>query len=166
MLAPWLTSAAEDSGSMTVATRHVPPFAINGDDGTWHGVSIELWRDIADQLGVDYRFREMGLKEMLYAVEHKEVDAAVAALTINSERERRMDFTHPFMTTGLGIVVPINANAGWLVTAQRFFSTQFFQVVAALMGLLLLVGVLVWLLERRRNSQFDGSAVAGIGSGL
>ena len=46
---------------------------------------------------------------MLDAVERGEVDAAVAALTITSEREQRMDFTHPFLSTGLGIAGPLDA---------------------------------------------------------
>ncbi len=133
---------------------------------TGSGISIELWRNLADRLGVEYRFQEMGLKEMLTAVENNQVDAAVAALTITSEREKQMDFTHPFLSTGLGIAVPLNGGGGWLAVTQRFISPAFLKVTAALLGLLLLVGLLVWLFERRHNSQFGGSPVQGIGSGL
>ena len=166
LLAPSPGSAAEPPDTLTVATRHVPPFAVKDADGNWQGISIELWRGIAEQLGLAYRFREMGLKEMLSAVERGEVDAAVAALTITSEREKILDFTHPFLSTGLGIAVPLDAGGGWLAVTQRFFSARFLQVLAALLGILLLVGVLVWLFERRRNSQFGGTPTEGIGSGL
>jgi len=152
--------------ALSVATRHVPPFAIKQEDGTWHGISIDLWREIADQMGLKYRFREMGLKAMLEALERREVDAAVAALTITAEREKRMDFTHPFLSTGLGIAVPNDAGGGWLALTERFVSGAFLRVMAALLGLLLVVGVFVWLLERRRNAQFGGTPAQGIGSGL
>ena len=165
LVVPWPLTAADDSGTLTVATRHVPPFAIKGEDGSWHGISIELWRAVADRLGLESRFQEMGLKEMLTAVERKEVDAAVAALTITSEREKQMDFTHPFLITGLGIAVPIGS-AGWLAVIQRFVSPAFFKVTAALLGLLLLVGILVWFFEQRHNAQFGGTPTEGIGSGL
>ncbi len=161
-----LVNAADASGVLSVTTRHVPPFSIKQEDGSWHGISIELWRQIAESLGLDYRLREMGLKAMLTAVERKQVDAAVAALTITSERERRMDFTHPFLSTGLGIAVPLNSGGGWLAVTQRFFSTRFLQVVTALLGILLLIGILVWFFERRRNAQFGGTPAQGIGSGL
>ena len=155
------------SGVMTVVTRHTPPFAIKDPDGHWHGISIELWRNIADQLGLEYRLREIqSLKEMLDAVERRDADAAVAALTITSARETRMDFTHPFVSTGLGIAVPRHSGSAWLAITQRVVAPAFLKVMAGLLGLLLLVGLLVWLFERRRNAQFGGSPVKGIGSGL
>ena len=157
---------AQEAGSLNIATRHVPPFAIKEENGQWHGISVELWEQIADRLDLDYRFQEMGLREMLDAVESRSVDAAVAALTITSDRERQMDFTHPILSSGLGIAVPMNNSGGWLAVTQRFISPRFLQVVAALLGILLLIGILVWLFERRRNDQFSGTPTQGIGAGL
>ncbi len=151
---------------MIVATRQVPPFAIKEEDGDWHGISINLWREIAGQAGLRYQFREMTLKEMLEAVQLRKADAAVAALTITAERENRVDFTHPFLTTGLGIAVPHDAGGGWLAVTERFVSGAFLRVMAALLGLLLVIGMLVWFLERKRNAQFGGTPAQGIGSGL
>ena len=165
-LAPVTLTATEAPDVMTIATRDVPPFAMRDASGHWHGISIELWRTIATELGMEYRFREMGLKEMLAAVERKEVDAAVAGLTITGEREKRMDFTHPFLSSGLGIAVRTDTGSGWLAVSQRFLSAQFLRVIASLLGLLLLVGILVWLFERRHNPQFGGPPTAGIGAGL
>lgn len=163
---PLTAGATEAPDVMTIATREVPPFAMKDESGHWHGISIELWRTIATKLGLEYRFREMGLKAMLTAVERKQVDAAVAGLTITSTRERRMDFTHPFLSSGLGIAVRIDGGSGWLAVSRRFLSMRFLHVIASLLGLLLLVGVLVWLFERRRNPQFGGSPAQGIGAGL
>lgn len=157
---------AQQTDSLTIATRHIPPFAMKNKSGQWQGISIELWKQIADRLGLDYRFEEMGLKEMLNAVKNRQVDAAVAALTITSEREHNMDFTHPFLSTGLGIAVPHNSSSGWLAVTQRFLSPRFLQVIAALLGILLIIGILVWLFERRRNVQFGGTPTQGIGAGL
>ena len=78
--------------SLTVATRHVPPFAIRNADGSWEGVSIELWQAIAGDLGIEFRIRELGLQDMLDGVRSGEVDLAVAALTITSAREQELDF--------------------------------------------------------------------------
>lgn len=166
-LYPLVSPAAQaNENDLIVATRQVPPFAIKDAEGNWQGISIDLWRSIAEKLGLRYRFQEMGLKEMLNAVEHREVDAAVAALTITSEREKRMDFTHPFLSSGLGIAVPLENGGGWLAVTQRFISPAFLKVAAALLGLLLLVGLLIWLFERHHNSQFSDKPVQGIGTGL
>lgn len=44
--------------SLVVATKVAPPFAIKNADGTWSGLSIGLWRRIAEEL--NYEFEESG----------------------------------------------------------------------------------------------------------
>lgn len=157
--------AAEEPASLVVATRHVPPFAIRTDQG-WDGIAVELWTRVAASLGYNYVFREMGLSEMLEVVASGNADAAVAALTITSEREGRVDFTHPFHTSGLGIAVHQRPGGGWVASLKQVFSGPFLKVLASLLALLTLVGVLVWLAERHRNPQFGRRPVHGIASGL
>lgn len=152
---------------IVVGTKEVVPFVMKGADGTWRGLSIQLWEEIADSLGLDYEYRELALPEMLDGVEAGEVDVAVAALTVTAEREERMDFTHAFHTSGLGIAVAAEGGSGWGAVIARVFSAEFLTAIAALASVLLLFGTLVWLCERRRNSeQFGGSLLAGLGSGF
>ncbi|TNE98563.1 MAG: transporter substrate-binding domain-containing protein, partial [Gammaproteobacteria bacterium] len=94
-------------------------------------------------------------------------DVAVGALTMTADRESRFDFSHPFYQTGLSIAVPVQPEQSLFSTLKALFSWQFVSVVLALAGLLLGVGFLVWLVERRRNpEQFGGSAAEGLGSGF
>jgi ABC-type amino acid transport substrate-binding protein len=153
------------TASMIVATRQAPPFAYKDDDGRWTGISIDLWNRIAEKNGFDFRYTELGLTEMLEAVVAARVDAAAAALTITGDRERRLDFSHPFMTAGLAIAVP-HRGADPLALISRFIAPGFLLIVAGLLGLLIAVGVLIWLAERRVNGQFRQAPLAGIGSGL
>jgi len=161
-------AAAEQAAGehLIIATRHTPPFSIREADGSWHGISITLWRNIAERMGLTYEFQEMGLQQMLAAVEKSEVDAAAAALTATAEREQRFDFSHPFLTSGLGIAIPYSGGSGWLISIKRFFSADFVRMLFVLFFLLFAVGVLIWFLEHRRNPQFGGKTVEGIGSGL
>jgi ABC-type amino acid transport substrate-binding protein len=43
---------------LIVATKEAPPFVMKRLDGTLHGISIDLWRRIADRLHLRYRFSE------------------------------------------------------------------------------------------------------------
>ena len=151
---------------LTVATRQVPPFAMRDAAGNWRGIAIDLWSGVAEQLGVDYRYTEMGLTQMLEAVADGRVDAAVAALTITSEREKRVDFSHPYHTSGLGIAVQQNPGGGAMAALKRIVSGQFLAVLGGLLALLTAVGVLIWVAERRHNAQFDQGPAKGIGAGL
>ena len=45
-------------GKLVVGTMDMPPFLIKAGDGHWEGLSIDLWRAVARDLGVEYEFRE------------------------------------------------------------------------------------------------------------
>ena len=158
--------AEAPTAPLKVATRHVPPFAVRRPDGSWEGLSIELWQELSERMGFKFELQEMGLQEMLEAVAEGRADAAVAALTITSEREREVDFSHPFLNSGLGIAVRRDGSSGWIAVGERLISGPFLKLMGGLIGLLLLVGALTWLLERRRNQQFGGGPAQGIGSGF
>lgn len=161
------------STKLVVATRHVPPFAIKGEDSQWSGIAIDLLREIVVDLNesaktpVALEFRELTLKDMLAAVENGDVDMAAAALTVNLERESRMDFSHPFHTSGLGIAVVADRRSGWKNVLDRVFSATFLKIVGGLFGLLLSSGLLIYFLERRHNTEhFGGGFWRGLGAGL
>lgn len=161
-----LLPPASADETLRVATRHVPPFAIRDAGGDWSGLSIELWRRIAQDLGVAYRLEAMGLQEMLRGLETGEVDLAVAALTVTPKREERFDFSHPVHTSGLGIAVFPEATSGWW-SLRGLLTSQFFQLSGVLLLLAVMAALAVWLFERRRNpGQFGGTGLAGVGSAL
>ena len=163
--APDVTSPAAPDRTLVVGTKEAPPFAFKRPDGSWTGISVELWRAIAAELGYRYEWKETDLEGLVDGVRSGRFDAAVAALTITPDREAELDFTHPFHVSGLAIAVRGRQGTAWLAVAEQFLSLAFLKLVLALAGLLLVVATLVWLLERRRNpEQFGGPAAHGIGS--
>ncbi len=153
------------ASKLVVATKSAPPFAIKDRDGNWSGISIELWTRIADELGLDYEFHEMSLKQMLDGLEDGTVDVAAAALTITADREKHFDFTHAFHTSGLGIGVVKDTRAGWLTVVERFISPTFLKVIVALGGVLFAAGFFTWLFERKANAEeFGDNRSKGLGS--
>ena len=152
---------------LIVGTKDAPPFSVKRQDGSWGGVGIDLWREIAKELDLEYTFREMDLAAILNGLESGEIDAGVAAITVTAERDSRIDFSHPFYTTGLAIAISSRGGTGWGKTIQQLFTVDFLSAVSALALLLLAVGVLIWVLERRKNTeQFSGGPVNGIGAGF
>ena len=79
---------------LIVGTKEAPPFSMKTSDGQWTGLSIDLWRQIAAELNLQFEFRELSLNQLLEGVSDGSLDAVVAALTITSEREKKFDFTH------------------------------------------------------------------------
>ena len=162
-----LNSTDLSSRRLIVATKESPPFSMKGVDGNWQGISIELWQQIAEDLDLTYEYREMPIKMMIEGLAENSLDAAVAAMTVTYEREEKVDFSHPFYTTGLGIATLVGKKNPWFYTLQRFVSLNFLKVILSLMFLLFVVGGLVWWFEKKKNpEQFGGDISNGLGSGF
>ena len=152
--------------TVIIATKVAPPFAMKDDSGNWTGISIELWQHIADRLRWQTVFQEYpAVPDMLKATASGGADAAIAAITVTGDRERLVDFSQPYFSTGLGIAVPQKRQLEWMPIIHSFFSMRFLQVVSILVGTSAIVGVLLWLIERRHTPHFRGGA-RGLGTGL
>ena len=152
---------------LIIGTKPAPPFSMQDADGKWQGISIRLWRDIAKELKLKYKFKKVTLKELISQAEAGKLDASVAALTITAKRESRIDFTHPFFTSGLGIAVRSKEKSSAWSSITRIFSMGMVKVLLALLVLLTIIGVVIWFFERKRNAEeFGGGVVEGIGNGL
>lgn len=161
-----IVRAAPTDSPLQVGTRLAAPFVVQDEDGGYAGISIELWRKLAERLDLEYDLQQLPLRELIDGVAAGELDASVAALTVTAGREEAIDFTHPFYTTGLSIAVPHQGNTVWNAL-RRLASWEFLTALAALAAVLLGVGVLIWLAERRGNpDEFGGSATQGLGSGF
>jgi polar amino acid transport system substrate-binding protein len=151
---------------LVIATKEAPPFAMKGPDGSWQGIGIDLWRNIADQLHLHYRFVEMRtVPDLLKAAADGSADAAVAAITVTASRAQTIDFTQPFYETGLGVAVRGDL-ANWVPVARAFLSLSFLRAILVLIGIALFVGIVIWLFERRANESFAGHPLRGMTSGI
>lgn len=152
---------------LRIGTKEVPPFAMKRADGSWHGISIALLRKVSLELGFEYELVERPIEALITDVESGALDASIAAITVTADREAKVDFTHPYHTSGLGIAVRTEGQSGWSSVVNRVFSLDFMAGLLALGGILLLAGIGIWIFERRKNDeQFGGGVVRGLGSGF
>ena len=152
---------------LVVGIKETPPFAMKGADGEWQGISTDLWKRIAAEMGARYSFVEARtVDDLIEGVAARKFDVAIGALTITPDRERILDFTQPYYVSGLGIAVPAADLATWLPVVRSMTSFGFLQAVLALIGLSLVAGLLVWLFERRHNELFAGTFVKGLSSSV
>jgi polar amino acid transport system substrate-binding protein len=162
---PARAQAFPDARELVVGTKVAPPFAMKAEDGTWYGISIDLWRRIARQTNLRYRFQETTLQGLTDGVAEGSLDVAVAALTVTGQRHRSVDFTQPFYSSGLGIAVRTDRGITWWPVVGSVFSFGFLRAVVVLFAASLIVGVVLWLVEFRHNDHF-GAHRRGFGSSL
>lgn len=159
--------AATARPALVVGVKLAPPFALRGDDGEIGGMAVELWRQTAQALGRDFELRELELDALIAGLEAGDLDVGVGALSVTAERETRIDFSHPWFSSGLGVAVRAGEGARWRAALGALVSGGFVRALAVLALVLAVAGAAVWLVERRRNSeQFGGSAAQGVGSGF
>ncbi|XP_028776703.1 glutamate receptor 3.6-like [Neltuma alba] len=128
------------------------------------GYCIDVFTAALDLLPypVPYKFVPFGdgktnplTSKLLQKITTGEFDAVVGDITITTNRTKIVDFTQPYIESGLVVVAPIrksNSSAWaflrpftpmmWFVTGMSFF----------------VVGAVVWVLERQVNDDFRGPA--------
>lgn len=160
--APAATTPA-DGPPLVVATLPIPPFVVHDADGGWSGISIDVWKHLADELHLPYEIREVTLDQLL-ANPDGAADVAVS-LNISPKSEAVYDMSHAFLSTGLAIAVrPQSAS---FASALRHVVTP--SVLTLLGGVALLLvgaGSLMWLVERRHNEDAFGGGAGGWLSGM
>lgn len=158
--------AAQSGATLRVVTKPIEPFVIKEGDH-WVGFSIDLWDEIARRLGVPYEWVEVKtVTDQLDAVEQGEADIAIAGISMTPEREKLVDFSHPYFDAGLQILTKESRQPSLYQHFARFFTPSL--VTLLVVGLLfsLVMGHVIWLVERRHNADFPHGYVRGVTEGL
>ncbi|MBZ9889604.1 transporter substrate-binding domain-containing protein [Mesorhizobium sp. BR1-1-3] len=159
--------SASPAKEISVGIKQAPPFAFKLQDGSWSGLSIDLWQKIAGRLNLRFHYVEVpAVQDQIDGVVSGRFDAAMAAITVTADREKAVDFTQPFFTTGLGIATPLNNQPSWRPVLHALTSFGFLQAVLALVIISVVVGVLIWMFERRHNDDFGGGVAKGLFSSM
>lgn len=148
-----------------IGIKEAPPFAIKNPDGSWTGISVNLWESISAKLKISFRWEERDLQGLVKGVQDGSLDAAIAAISITRDREELVDFTHPYYVTSLGIAVR-HKEEGVTLLISKILSPRLIGTIGALVALFLIFGTLIWLFERKKNPNFDESFRKGIGAGF
>ncbi len=81
------------------------PFEFKNAKGEYTGFYIELWKEVAKRLGLDYKMQPMDFNGIIPGLQTAQVDVGIAGMTINDERAKVVDFSDPYYDSGLSILV-------------------------------------------------------------
>ncbi|CAM3404748.1 glutamine ABC transporter substrate-binding protein GlnH [Bordetella sputigena] len=102
------TPAAAQSGSdrqLVVATDTAfVPFEFK-QGNTYTGFDVDLWAAIAKQLNLKYKLQPMDFNGIIPGLQTKNIDVALAGITIRDDRKQVIDFSDPYYESGLSILV-------------------------------------------------------------
>ena len=147
--------------ALRVGVIEAPPFAMRDAAGVHSGVAVDLFRLVAEDLGMAATFEpatdaRAALRDGASIVLPVEASAALEADT---------DLTHPVYTATLGVAAERGGRV--LRVLRGLASWDFLRLVLGLSVLLLVVGAAVWAVERRRNGEmFAPKTLRGLGDGF
>ncbi|CAL0313234.1 unnamed protein product [Lupinus luteus] len=132
------------------------------DTDMFKGFCIDVFLSAVNLLpyAVPYKFipygdgqRNPSNTELVRLITSGVFDAAVGDITITTERTKMVDFTQPYIESGLVVVAAVKTTES---NAWAFFTpfTPMMWTVTAIS--FLIVGAVVWILEHRLNDDFRG----------
>ena len=106
--ASFAKSPTIEDGVLLVGTdSSFAPFEFLAEDGkNFTGFDMDLIRAIGKELGYKVVVQNMGFDATVPALRTGIVDAVIAGMTINEKRKKFVDFSDPYYTSGLIIMVP------------------------------------------------------------
>ncbi len=105
-----LLCACSRSDKLIIGTDATyPPFEFVDENGQITGVDIEVGREIAKALGREVEFRNINFDGLITALRTGSVDLVISAMTATPERRKSIDFSEPYVKTGLSILAAKNS---------------------------------------------------------
>ena len=103
-------AAPQPRDTLRVGITGSPPFVLPGH-GSRGGISLEIWRRVAEQNSLSYDFIEQPTpKQGLKAIDIGEIDLLVGPISITSGRLAMpgVDFTQPYFLGKSGVLLPLS----------------------------------------------------------
>lgn len=154
---------------LRVAVYDVAPYGSVGPDGLFTGVSVDLWRRVAEDLHWKYELTAVSqMDAILTGLQRDQFDAGIGAITITPERLARVDFSYPAHRSGVAVAFASRSGPLSALTSYVAALSGLGLLVAIMVALLFLTGILMWLVEKHagRAQQAEESAVRTWHDGL
>jgi ABC-type amino acid transport substrate-binding protein len=136
---------------LRVLVKPAEPFSFE-KNGQLTGYSVELWKQVAEEAGLQYDVKMVNtVPELLTALKNHEADLGVGAISVTQEREKVLDFSHPFFKSGLQILAPSQGSGSALAAFGALLRGDVLTVIALLLAAIFVLSNFLWFFERKAN---------------
>lgn len=105
-----LLCACTRSNKLIIGTDATyPPFEFVDKTGQITGVDVEVGREIGKALGKEVEFRNINFDGLITALRTGSIDLVISSMTATPERRKSIDFSEPYVKTGLALLVANNS---------------------------------------------------------
>ncbi len=136
------------SDTLNVAVKVSPPFVTY--DGQLGGLAVDLVTEILDAEEIPYRLVEKYDEFKTIVGNTDNYDLFVSSTSITGERIDKVHFTQPFYQSSASIVMEENEYN----VMDTILTWDFFKNVLLLFTIVLFLGTIFWIVERRKSELF------------
>ncbi len=103
-------SKIQEQGQLIVGTSAgYPPFEFYNDQFKLEGLDIAIIEDIGRRLGLELDIRDMAFDGLGNALQVDQIDAAIAAISVNDERRQFVDFSNTYYASSDALLARADA---------------------------------------------------------
>ncbi|MDP4105833.1 MAG: transporter substrate-binding domain-containing protein [Bacillota bacterium] len=114
-----ITAATKDNGGKTDLLQQVKdrgvlkvgvmgtyqPYNFLNKDKQMDGFDVDIAKELAKRLGVKTEFVAQEFSGMIAGLQTKKFDTVISQMTITDERKKQMDFSDPYITNNVKVIV-------------------------------------------------------------
>lgn len=142
------------------------PFVFCPSAAAPSGFSIDLWETLASRHSRNYKYVICsGVKDKLSRLQAGELDVAIGGISITADREKMIDFTHAFIHTGLGILVPAEQHSSIWRGMSLVLTRGKIMIIISFLLLIIVAGHLMWMAEHGKE-MFSDKYFPGVLEGI
>ena len=147
---------------LDVAVYDSAPFGFPVSDATYGGLMVELWEEMADQLGWQYTYHLEDMEGLLDGLETRCYYVGLGAISITPMREARVDFTQPVNPSGTGVAFAKTEQSSFEMYWKPIL-TSLLKLIGGLLLVLFISALAVWLVERHSNKVTNEKTINNLG---
>jgi polar amino acid transport system substrate-binding protein len=156
-----------DTETLRVAVYDVPPYGYVDVDGSISGISVDLWRRVAEQMEWPFRLTPVSdMESILSGLEHGRFDAAIGAITIPPARAPRVHFSYPTHRSGVAVALRKETGPIFALISYATAVYELTPLIVLTLIMLVLIGIAMWIVEQGARSASSESSVVSLRDGL
>lgn len=117
----FLTSCSQQPATQLVVGMELnyPPFEMVDQQGRPSGISVELAQELAKSLHREVRIENIPFDGLIPALQTAKIDLIISSMTETAERARSIDFSDPYVHTGLCLLANKSASIQSITEADK-----------------------------------------------
>ncbi|MCY0094145.1 transporter substrate-binding domain-containing protein [Hoeflea ulvae] len=147
--------AAPADKDVVVGYHISPPFVMRDADGNLQGMAVDLWNEVAGELGYTATYRDYPtVAGLLEATRNSDIDIAVGNISITEDRATLIDFTQPWFDAGLRVMIDKEGTTGLGDVWEGLWDAGYVEAYGWIVALIILSTIGLTLFDRRFDKNF------------